>query len=89
MMCISGPPCTPGKTVLSSSLAKALVHSTMPPRGPLNVLWVVVVTKSRMRHGTRMHAGGDETRDVRHVDHEERADLWATRANAREVDVAR
>ena len=46
MMCISGPPCTPGNTVRSRSFAYCSRHSTMPPRGPRSVLCVVVVTKS-------------------------------------------
>src|SRR5947209_6512475 len=46
MTCINGPPWRPGKTALSSALAYSALHSTMPPRGPRSVLWVVVVTKS-------------------------------------------
>jgi hypothetical protein len=34
-----------------------------------------------------MHAAGDEAGEVRHVDHEQRADLVGDRAEAREVDV--
>ena len=48
MTCTSGPPCTPGKTARSISLAHSGAHSTSPPRGPRSVLCVVVVTKSRV-----------------------------------------
>ena len=44
--CISGPPCRPGKTSLSTALAYSARHIVTPPRGPRSVLWVVVVTKS-------------------------------------------
>src|SRR6266436_4699487 len=44
MTCISGPPCTPGKSVESICLANFSWHSTMPPRGPRKLLCVVVVT---------------------------------------------
>ena len=46
MTCMSGPPCTPGKTTLSRSFAHLAWHITMPPRGPRRVLCVVVVTNS-------------------------------------------
>src|SRR5881296_57147 len=46
MTCINGPPWRPGKTALSSAFAYSALHITIPPRGPRNVLWVVVVTKS-------------------------------------------
>ena len=51
MMCISGPPCTPGKTVRSSSFAYRSRQRTRPPRGPRSVLCVVVVTKSECGTG--------------------------------------
>src|SRR5699024_709849 len=44
--CINGPPCTPGNTLLSIALAYSSLQIISPPRGPLNVLCVVVVTKS-------------------------------------------
>ena len=45
MTCISGPPWRPGKTAELIFLAMASSSvSTMPPRGPRRVLWVVVVT---------------------------------------------
>ena len=51
MMCISGPPWTPGKTARSSSFACAAFDSTSPPRGPRSVLCVVVETKSEYGTG--------------------------------------
>src|SRR5690242_21304192 len=46
MVWTSGPPWVPGKVSLSSSLAKGALQRTMPPRGPRNVLCVVVETMS-------------------------------------------
>src|SRR5438874_552264 len=43
----------------------------------------------RVRHRTRMNAGGDEARDVRHVREDLRADARASLADAGEVDHAR
>ena len=44
MMCMSGPPCEPGKMALLIFLAMAgSFVSIMPPRGPRRVLCVVVV----------------------------------------------
>jgi hypothetical protein len=40
----------------------------------------------RMRHRVRIHAGGDQTGDVRHVDEQIRADLVGDGAEARPVD---
>ncbi len=51
MMCMSGPPCSPGKTTRSRSLAHRLAHRTSPPRGPRSVLCVVEVTKSQCGTG--------------------------------------
>ena len=60
-----------------------------PPRGPRSVLCVVLVTTSAMRHRVRVDAGRDQTRDVRHVDHEVRADRVRDPAEALPVDDAR
>src|SRR5260221_569047 len=46
MVCTSGPPCSPGNVSLSSSFWNTALHSTSPPRGPRNVLCVVVLKKS-------------------------------------------
>ncbi len=53
----NGPPCIPGKTALSifwakfifplGSILSLILDKINPPRGPLNVLWVVVVTTSQ------------------------------------------
>ena len=46
IMCISGPPCWPGKTALSIAFAYSSRQRIMPLRGPRSVLWIVVVTTS-------------------------------------------
>ena len=67
MTCISGPPWTPGKTVLSICAASVVLTigksagstasgrsvrlKIRPPRGPRRVLWVVVVTMSACGNG--------------------------------------
>ena len=47
IVCMSGPPCIPGKTALSSACACSSLQSTKPERGPASVLWAVEVTKSQ------------------------------------------
>ena len=42
-----------------------------------------------VRHRARVQAGGDEAREVGHVDHQQRADLVGDLAEAREVELAR
>ena len=50
--CISGPPCSPGKTAELIFLACcSLLVRTIPPLGPLSVLWVVDVTTSAYSNG--------------------------------------
>jgi hypothetical protein len=47
MTCVSGPPCMPGNMAELSVLQKSSscpLARMMPPRGPLRVLWVVLVT---------------------------------------------
>jgi len=46
MMCISGPPCTPGNRARSRSFAYRSRQRMSPARGPRSVLCVVEVTKS-------------------------------------------
>ena len=46
IVCISGPPCWPGKTALSIAFACSSRQRIMPLRGPQSVLWIVVVTTS-------------------------------------------
>jgi hypothetical protein len=70
------------------AIASSLV-STMPPRGPRSVLWVVVVTTWACGNGVRMHAAGDQPGEMRHVDEQIGADLVGDLAEAREVDDAR
>ena len=60
-----------------------------PPRGPRRVLVVVQVTMSAWGTGVGVHAGGDETGDVGHVDEETRVDGFRDGGHAFEVDRAR
>ena len=46
IVCISGPPCWPGKIALSIAFACSSLQRIMPLRGPQRVLWIVVVTTS-------------------------------------------
>ena len=74
MTCMSGPPCTPGKTVASICLrefflahddAAARAAQTFVRRGG---------DKMRVRNRAGMLAACNETGDVRHVDEKNRAD---------------
>ena len=49
--CIKGPPWIPGNTALSIAFAYSSLHKIIPPRGPRNVLCVVVVTISAYSTG--------------------------------------
>ena len=51
MLFSCGPPWKPGKTDLSMAFLRCCLHMIMPPRGPLSVLWVVVVTRSKSGTG--------------------------------------
>ena len=51
IVCISGPPCWPGKTALSIAFACSSRQRIMPLRGPQRVLWIVVVTTSACATG--------------------------------------
>src|SRR5699024_11993366 len=62
IMCINGPPCIPGKTALSIPLAYFSLHKIIPPRGPRNVLCVVVVTKSA--YGTGLGRSEEHTSEL-------------------------
>ena len=90
MMCISGPPCRPGNTaelifLPMSGVVRQHHAAARAAQG--------LVRRRRHDMGVRQRAGIDAGRDqagiVRHVDHEEGADLVGDLAEAREVDVAR
>ena len=49
--CISGPPWMPGKIIEFSGFSNSALDRISPPRGPLSVLWVVLVTKWAMPTG--------------------------------------
>ncbi len=50
-MCMSGPPCMPGKRARLTSFLNFFLHRMSPLRGPRRVLCVVVVTKSQCGTG--------------------------------------
>ena len=58
----------------------------IPPRGPRSVLVVVQVTMSACGRGRGVHAGCDETSDVRHVHQQPRLDGFGNPCHAFEVD---
>ena len=60
----------------------------MPPRGPPRVLCVVVVTTWRAAPA-RVQTRGDQAGEVRHVDHQVRADLVGDAAERGEVELTR
>ena len=86
---LCGPPWRPGNTALSIAAACSFLHMIMPPRGPRNVLCVVVVTTSAMPTGEGCTPADDEPGDVRDVGGEDGADLVGDRAERREVERAR
>jgi hypothetical protein len=88
MMCMSGPPCMPGKTCRSTAFASPSAHRTKPPRGPRSVLCVVDVTMSACGTGLGCDAAGHEPGDVRHVHDQARLDLARDVAERLEVDDA-
>ena len=51
IVCISGPPCMPGKTARSTAFACSSLQRMKPARGPASVLCVVEVTKSQCGTG--------------------------------------
>ena len=89
MMCMKGPPWSPGKTVRLSALACFFLHRINPPRGPRSVLCVVVVTKSQYGTGLGVAPGRDETGDVCDVGHRHRAVDRGDLGDALEVDRSR
>ena len=88
--CSSGPPCWPGNTAESIFFAYSSLHRITPARGPAERL-----VGGRGDHvgpeldRVGVKPGGDEAGEVRHVDHQQRADLVGDLAKAREVELAR
>ena len=89
MMCISGPPCTPGNTARSRSFAYC-----SPAEDHAGARSAQRLVRGRgdeigVRHRARMLPGGHQAGDVRHVGHHRRADASGDFADAREIDDAR
>ena len=61
----------------------------MPPRGPRNVLCVVVACNMRMREWAGVDATGNQTCNMSHINHEIGTDHVRNRTEAREVKFAR
>ena len=66
-----------------------IARRIMPPRGPRRVLWVVVVTTWACGNGIGMHAARHQAGEMRHVHHQDGADLVGDLAEALEVPDAR
>ena len=88
MTCSSGPPCVPGNTDLSMSLASSAIDRMSPARGPRSVLCVVLVTTCACGTGDGYRPDGDQAGEVRHVHQELGADLVGDGAEGGEVDDA-
>ena len=84
----SGPPCKPGMTALSMTSAYSGARQGGAAPRPTERLVGREGDDVGERHRVRMHAAHDETGDVRGVEHEQRADLVADRAERLGVDDA-
>ena len=73
--CSSGPPCMPGNTALSIAFACSRLAQDEPAARPAQRLVRRRRDDVRVRHRRRIHARRDESGEVRHVHHEDRADL--------------
>jgi hypothetical protein len=90
-MWLSGPPSTIGQP-RSTDGGVLLLRQHQPPRGPRSDLCVVVVVTWACGTGSSSpvkHLAGDQPGEVRHVDHQRRADLVGDLAHLGEVHPAR
>ena len=87
--CSSGPPCWPGKT--AESIFFCVLGSAEDQAAAAAADRLVRRRRDDVgvRHRARVQAGGDQPGEVRHVDHQQRADLVGDLAEAREVELAR
>ena len=89
MMCISGPPCWPGKTERSIVLGELLAAEDHPAARAAEGLVDRGGDDVGVLDRVRVLAGGDEAGEVGHVDHQLRADRVGDLAERGEVELAR
>ena len=89
MMCISGPPCWPGKTARLIVGRELLLAEDHPAARPAERLVDRGGDHVGVRDGARVLAGGDEPGEVRHVDHQLGADRVGDLAEGGEVELPR
>ena len=85
----AGRPACRGSSRGRASTRAPRGRARSPARGPASVLWLVEVTKSQCGTGFGWMPGGDEPGEVRHVAHQQRADLVGDLAEAVGLDRAR
>ena len=83
------PACAGNTAELSFGDILVVGEDSAPLRGPRSVLCVVVVTTSACGNGLDGTPPATKPREMRHVDHEEGADLVGDVAEATEIDNAR
>ena len=88
-MCISGPPCVPGKTPLSIFARQLLGAEDQRAARAAQRLVRGRGDDVAVRDRGGIEAGGDQSGDVRDVGHQQRADAIGDLAEAREVERAR
>ena len=86
--CSSGPPCWPGKTAESIFLACSSRAQDHPGAGPAEGLVGGRGDHVGVLDRVGVQPGGDEAGEVRHVDHQQRADLVGDLPEAGEVELA-
>ena len=89
MMCMSGPPCVPGKTALSIAAGEARAAEHQAATRSAQRLVGRRRDDVGVRERARVEARGDEARDVRHVHHEQRVVRAGDLGKPLEVDDAR
>ena len=89
MTCTSGPPCMPGKTLLSMAAPYFSLARMMPERGPAQRLVRRGGDDVGVLAGVRVQARRHQAGEVRHVHQEDGAHRIGDLAEAAEVDDAR
>ena len=89
MACSSWPPCRPGNMALSMAAAcSARLRMQPPPQAPERLVRGEGHDVD-IRHRIGMHATGDQTGNVRGVEHEQGTDLIGDLTERRRIDDAR